>query len=109
MAIIADSATTAALLELTVLGFLYPSFSGFHPASLVIPFRSPVYPFVQSVLLILVILRPLAYFSLTLHAFSGQSYLHQWFQPTPPLREAPIYVSSTGSHSLHSEKKSPDI
>lgn len=76
-------------LKLTFPDFSYPSFPDFHPTSLAIPFRSPVFPFVHPVLFIQVFLRSvsLAHSSLILHAFSRQAYLHQWFQPTPHLKK----------------------
>ena len=70
-------------------------------SSLAIPLGSPVYPFVQPVLLIQVFLSSVssAPFSSILHVFSRQSYPHQCFQPTPPLGKAPFYVSSAAFDS----------
>ena len=93
--------STPALSKLAFLGFPYPSIPEFHLTSLAIPLRSPVYPFVQPVLLIQVFLSSVssASFSSILHVFSRQSYPHQCFQPTPPLGKAPFYVSSAAFDS----------
>lgn len=83
--------STPALSKRAFLGFPYPSIPEFNPSSLAIPLRSPVYPFVQPVLLIQVFLSSVfsAHFSSTRHSFSKQSYLHQCFKPTSSTWKSP--------------------